>query len=32
LGDNTCRVDINGDDLVNIDDLLNVINGWGVCP
>jgi hypothetical protein len=24
--------DVNGDAVVNIDDLLGVINGWGACP
>jgi DNA-binding beta-propeller fold protein YncE len=24
--------DVNGDGLVNIDDLLSIINSWGVCP
>jgi hypothetical protein len=28
----TCEGDGNGDSLINIDDLLLVINGWGVCP
>jgi hypothetical protein len=27
-----CAGDINGDDVVNIDDLLGVISGWGSCP
>jgi hypothetical protein len=27
-----CVADINGDDSVNVDDLLAVINGWGACP
>ena len=27
-----CPADINGGGVVNIDDLLAVINGWGMCP
>ena len=27
-----CPADINGDGVVNVDDLLAVINSWGVCP
>jgi hypothetical protein len=27
-----CAADINGDNLVNVADLLTVIGGWGVCP
>lgn len=26
------RGDTNGDDVVNVDDLLNIITGWGRCP
>jgi hypothetical protein len=27
-----CPTDLNGDFIVNIDDLLGVINNWGTCP
>ena len=27
----TVIADINGDGLVNVDDLIAVINGWGAC-
>jgi hypothetical protein len=27
-----CAADITGNDVVNIDDLLAVINAWGACP
>lgn len=27
-----CPADINGDNTVNVSDLLAVINGWGACP
>jgi hypothetical protein len=31
---NACNLtgDINGDNTVNIDDLLSVIANWGMCP
>jgi hypothetical protein len=28
----TCHGDITGDNLVNVNDLLAVINAWGPCP
>jgi len=30
--DTTCAADTNGDHVVNVDDLLSVISGWGACP
>lgn len=27
-----CPADVNGDNTVNVTDLLTVINGWGACP
>jgi len=30
-GTTFCAGDINGDDMVNVIDLLTVINAWGIC-
>ena len=27
-----CPADVNGDNTVNVTDLLGVVNGWGACP
>jgi hypothetical protein len=32
VGPGTCPADLNGDDVVNVSDLLEVLSGWGACP
>ena len=31
-GTATCAEDVNGDGMVNVNDILAVIAGWGMCP
>ena len=27
-----CGADVNGDDAIDVTDLLTILSGWGTCP